>query len=263
LPASCSAVALPFNSYVDHLNTPRLVANQSGQTVWRWDQQEPFGVNPADENPSGLGAFDLPLRLPGQYFDKETNLHYNYFRDYDPAIGRYIQSDPIGLLGGINTYSYALNDPLVLLDATGLRVELNGYVLNNAYVISNLSALNQAIVDQGIPDDCFILSVTGGDRYRDRSGRHRSVTNNQVVSKSDPNSPHLVERGARAVDLKIINVTTGRCMCVPRVDSTIFDVALGKTDFSPRATIRNYSDGHTHINLPPLPRFINYPAVNP
>ena len=60
------------------------------------------GAVRADENPSGLGAFDLPLRLPGQYFDKETNLHYNYYRDYDSAIGRYVQSDPIGLSGGIN-----------------------------------------------------------------------------------------------------------------------------------------------------------------
>jgi RHS repeat-associated protein len=75
-------------------------------TVWRWDQQEPFGVNVPDENPGGLGAFELPLRLPGQYFDKETNLHYNYFRGYDPAIGRYSESDPIGLRGGLNTYVY-------------------------------------------------------------------------------------------------------------------------------------------------------------
>jgi RHS repeat-associated protein len=77
-----------------------LVANAAGTTVWRWDQQEPIGVNVPDENPSGLGAFDVPLRLPGQYFDKETNLGYNYFRVYDSAIGRYIQSDPIGLRGG-------------------------------------------------------------------------------------------------------------------------------------------------------------------
>jgi len=43
-----------------------------------------------------LGAFTFNLRFPGQYFDKETNLHYNYFRDYSPEIGRYIESDPIG-----------------------------------------------------------------------------------------------------------------------------------------------------------------------
>jgi RHS repeat-associated protein len=100
-----------------------LVANQSGQTVWRWDQQEPFGNNPADENPSGLGTFDLPLRLPGQYFDKETNLYYNYFRDYDPGIGRYLESDPIGLRGGLNTYVYARTNPLVFTDRLGLTVD--------------------------------------------------------------------------------------------------------------------------------------------
>jgi RHS repeat-associated protein len=105
---------------VDHLNTPRLVANQSGQTVWRWDQQEPFGVNVPDENPSGLGAFELPLRFAGQYFDQETNLHYNYFRDYDPALGRYVESDPIGLLGGLNTYAYVQGSPVKLTDRLGL-----------------------------------------------------------------------------------------------------------------------------------------------
>lgn len=87
--------------------------------MWRWDQGEPFGNSVPDENPSGLGAFDLPLRLPGQYFDKETNLHYNYFREYDPSLGRYEESDPIGLKGGINTYVYAFN-PLVQTDPMGL-----------------------------------------------------------------------------------------------------------------------------------------------
>src|SRR5438094_9584586 len=90
----------------DHLNTPRMIANSTGTTVWRWDQGEPFGNDVPNDNPSGAGAFDFPLRFPGQYFDRETNLAYNYFRDYDPAIGRYAQSDPIGLIGGLNTYSY-------------------------------------------------------------------------------------------------------------------------------------------------------------
>jgi RHS repeat-associated protein len=88
--------------------------------VWRWDQAEPFGVNVPDENPSGLGAFDLPLRFPGQYADKETNLSYNYYRDYDPSIGRYRQSDPIGLNGGINTYAYVGGNPVGGIDPLGL-----------------------------------------------------------------------------------------------------------------------------------------------
>ena len=92
-----------------------------GTAVWRWDQQEPFGNNVADENPSGLGAFDLPLRLPGQYFDRETNNHYSYFRDcYDSSIGRFCQSDPIGLAGGINTFLYVAANPLSFSDPRGL-----------------------------------------------------------------------------------------------------------------------------------------------
>lgn len=88
--------------------------------MWRWDQQEPFGVNLPDENPSSLGAFEFPLRFPGQYADKETNLHYNYFRDYDSGIGRYVQSDLIGLSGGINTYAYSGSSPLLHIDPSGL-----------------------------------------------------------------------------------------------------------------------------------------------
>jgi RHS repeat-associated protein len=103
----------------DHLNTPRLVADSTGTTIWKWDQQEPFGNNPADENPSGLGSFDLPLRLPGQYYDKETNQHDNWMRTYDPGSGRYGQSDPIGLLGGLGTYTYVGSRPLNASDPTG------------------------------------------------------------------------------------------------------------------------------------------------
>lgn len=81
-------------NHVDHLNTPRLVADATGTTVWRWDNQEPFGNNPPDENPSGLGAFEFDLRFPGHVWSKETQTAYNGHRDaYDPAIGRYPQSD--------------------------------------------------------------------------------------------------------------------------------------------------------------------------
>ncbi|MEO6022705.1 MAG: RHS repeat-associated core domain-containing protein [Burkholderiales bacterium] len=75
----------------------------------------------ANENPSALGTFNFNLRFPGQYYDKETATHYNYFRDHcNPKIGRYMQSDLIGLVGGVNTYNYVAGDPISLIDPYGL-----------------------------------------------------------------------------------------------------------------------------------------------
>jgi len=105
--------------HTDHLNTPRLVADSAGAAVWRWDQQEPFGANIPDENPSSLGAFEFPLRFPGQYADKETGLAQNWHRDYWADGGRYTRSDPVGLVGGLNTYVYVLS-PLLEIDPEGL-----------------------------------------------------------------------------------------------------------------------------------------------
>lgn len=108
--------------HTDHLNAPRLVTQPSDNAIrWRWDR-DPFGAISVNENPSGLGAFSYNLRLPGQFYDSETGLNYNYFRDYDPGIGRYVESDPIGLRGGVNTYSYVLANPLSYLDPLGLEV---------------------------------------------------------------------------------------------------------------------------------------------
>jgi RHS repeat-associated protein len=109
-----------FYVHTDHLNTPRKVSQPSDNKLrWRWDST-PFGTGVPNENPEGAGTFAYNLRFPGQYFDTETGLHYNYFRDYDPPTGRYVQSDPIGLEGGINTYAYVDANPLTWSDPLGL-----------------------------------------------------------------------------------------------------------------------------------------------
>jgi RHS repeat-associated protein len=77
---------------------------------------------------SRKSAFVYDESASGAYQDKETNLHYNYFRDYDPGIGRYGESDPIGLEGGLNTYSYVAGSPLQFTDPEGLDYWVEGAV---------------------------------------------------------------------------------------------------------------------------------------
>jgi RHS repeat-associated protein len=108
--------------HADHLNTPRAITDDQQRVVWRWENTEPFGKSPPEEDPDGDGQrFEFPLRFPGQYFDAETGLFYNYYRDYDPQTGRYVQSDPIGLAGGVNTYLYVGGNPLSYRDPFGLQ----------------------------------------------------------------------------------------------------------------------------------------------
>ena len=99
--------------HTDHLLTPRLGSSDARQIVWRWEG-EAFGDAEAQ------GPMEVNLRFPGQYFDAETGQHYNYSRDYEPGTGRYVESDPIGLKGGISTYAYVTGHPLAFADPLGL-----------------------------------------------------------------------------------------------------------------------------------------------
>jgi RHS repeat-associated protein len=99
--------------HTDHLGTPQLATNNAKTTEWQ-AIYEPFGWQNTVE-----GTITQNLRLPGQYFDSETTSYHNGFRDYVAILGRYGQTDPIGLAGGMNSYAYAAGNPMTSFDTTG------------------------------------------------------------------------------------------------------------------------------------------------
>ena len=103
--------------HTDHLGTPRFGTDSSGTQVWSWSS-DGFGVGATS------GSRTVNLRMPGQYYDAESALFYNWNRYYNPAIGRYISSDPIGIAGGLNTFGYAGQNPVMYTDPTGQIIPL-------------------------------------------------------------------------------------------------------------------------------------------
>ena len=148
--------------YADHLNTPKRVADNTNNIIWEWESK-PFG----EDKPTG--SYTLNLRFPGQYFDSETNTHYNINRDYNPTTGRYIQSDPIGFEGGSNTFLYANGNSVRFVDESGLIV---GSVLKAAKeCIKNPKKCKKSIcntLNAGMHSVCdTVRSCKGTDGYVD------------------------------------------------------------------------------------------------
>ena len=149
----------------DALGTPRAIIHPAANaTVWRWDLGTTvFGEHAPDVDPDGNGVgYAFNLRYPGQYADG-TGFSYNYFRDYDPASGRYLQSDPIGLRGGMNSYTYAGGNPMLLIDPLGL-------IHYNAAPPRTVPLSGQALANLECVEDCVArragrnvdLLITGG-----------------------------------------------------------------------------------------------------
>lgn len=102
----------------DGLDTPRVIQNAKGTTIWRWSSADnPFGERQARDR-----GYTYNLRFPGQYYDDETGLHQNVNRDYDPATGRYRRVDPMGYKAAQwSLYAYAANNPQISVDPLGLE----------------------------------------------------------------------------------------------------------------------------------------------
>jgi RHS repeat-associated protein len=97
-----------------HLGTPQQIVDSAGTVVWK-AAFLPFGKAQVHTE-----TITNNIRFPGQYFDAETELHYNWNRYYDPDTGRYLTPDPIGLAGGLNLYAYVGGDPVNFIDPEGL-----------------------------------------------------------------------------------------------------------------------------------------------
>lgn len=147
------AVITPTGTYyvhTDQLDTPRYITNASKQLVWDW-LSDPFGTSAPNQNPSGLGTFVYNLRMPGQYYDAEAGSNYNQNRFYNASLGRYTESDPVGLYSGINTYTYVLDNPIRYVDPLGLAVDIN---LFNP--VTDPDAWKAANAYQGNPGECTV-----------------------------------------------------------------------------------------------------------
>ena len=109
----------------DHLGTPLAMTDTpatpaSAKVVWR-AKYEPFGKATVDQDPDGDTVLVTnDYRFPGQIYDYESGLHYNYYRDFDPATRRYIETDPIGQAVAVSLFVYASSDPLRRFDPLGL-----------------------------------------------------------------------------------------------------------------------------------------------
>jgi RHS repeat-associated protein len=109
-----------YGVHADRLETPKLLTTSGGAVVWR-AVHEAFGKAHVDEDPDGnMTPVSLAIRFLGQQLDGETELHYNWFRQYEPTGGRYISSDPIAFIGSMSPYAYALANPLSAVDLLGL-----------------------------------------------------------------------------------------------------------------------------------------------
>jgi|GEM_PF-872552 len=145
--------------HADHLGTPQKMTDDAAAVVWDATYR-PFGTEDAI-----TGTATNEQRFPGQFRDAETGLHYNYFRDYDPAIGRYIQSDRIGLGGGLNTYAYVLGNPISYTDPTGEVIPLALrflWLAGNSYLTA--SGIVECLCGTGMSSvvECALLAATAG-----------------------------------------------------------------------------------------------------
>ena len=130
--------------HTDHLGTPMLATTKEGSSSWK-AVAEAFGATGTLADKS---AIVMNLRFPGQYFDEEVKGHYNFHRNYMPALGRYAQIDLLGLAAGVNVFVYGFDNPLVMIDALGLLSIENCDPVQAARIEAALQRVKQMLLEE-------------------------------------------------------------------------------------------------------------------
>jgi RHS repeat-associated protein len=150
------------------------------------------------------------LRFPGQYFDAETGLHYNMFRDFNPQTGRYIESDPIGLDGGLNTYGYVGGNPLSRIDPKGTNAvagaiegaEAGGAVggLPGAVVGGVAGAVAGAVAGDALSDVISDVIDKCKDDKPDKCEKAKNDARSRYLKLINKRLPHYLSGGTNGSD---------------------------------------------------------------
>ncbi len=142
----------------DHLNTPRWITDHAGKRIWSWES-DAFGNSAPVIDVDGDGSnFHFYMRFSGHYFDGESGMHYNYFRDYEPMTGRYLQSNPLGSSIDVNSYDFLNSSPIRYSDSSGVSRDIPGLCDGFSEVLGKscrnrllpYSSINQRLKDHGI-----------------------------------------------------------------------------------------------------------------
>ncbi|MDR3631699.1 MAG: RHS repeat-associated core domain-containing protein [Desulfocapsaceae bacterium] len=172
----------------DHLGTPQQLVDASGTVVWQ-AAYLPFGKAQVTTE-----TITNNLRFPGQYYDSETGLHYNWNRFYDPDTGRYVSTDPIGLWGGMNLYAYASGNPVNWFDPWGLEtlVIINGQTPGNPFGHVAIATTGSGLYSPGNNPNDPNLNYTGSSvtsYLADQAMRRDSVA---FILPTSPNQENAI-----------------------------------------------------------------------
>jgi RHS repeat-associated protein len=216
-----------FYVFTNQVAAPIRVEDDAGKTVWS-AQLGPYGAARIDPS----STIDMPLRFPGHYFDRETGLHYNRNRYYSPELGRYLQTDPAGLAGGINAYGYR-PDPLTAVDIDGLGLALP----------HKPTARNPAPHTVGCRDLRGVLAekidVSKGEEHIKKEMEAKMLALHLAIEEAKKNgATHLELPNGQVLDIRNRNI--GPCL------SVAVDKETGKTTYG--QNVHNVEVGQTGLH---------------